>query len=56
MNRDTQLIWEAATYYKNDTIKEYSNVYQETERYINFNDYNKYLKKINQLTSQTTVI
>jgi len=34
--------------YTNDTIKEYSNVYQETERYINFNDYNKYLKKINQ--------
>ena len=25
--------------YKSDIIKEYANVYQETERYINFNDY-----------------
>ena len=28
-------------------IKEYANVYQETERYINYNDYDKYLKIIN---------
>ena len=33
--------------YKADIIKEYAAVYQETERYINFNDYNKYLKIIN---------
>lgn len=33
--------------YKSDIIKEYANVYQETERYINFNDYTKYLKIIN---------
>ena len=33
--------------YKSDIIKDYANVYQETERYINFNDYDKYLKIIN---------
>ena len=33
--------------YKSDIIKEYANVYQETERYINYNDYDKYLKIIN---------
>jgi hypothetical protein len=35
--------------FKNDIIKEFSNVYQETERYINYNDYNKYLKIINNI-------
>jgi len=35
--------------FKNDIIKEFSNVYQETERYINYNDYNKYLNIINNI-------
>lgn len=35
--------------FKNDIIKEFSVVYQETERYINYNDYNKYLKIINNI-------
>ena len=35
--------------YKSDIIKEYASVYQETERYINFSDYNKYLKIINNI-------
>ena len=33
--------------YKSDIIIEYANVYQETERYINHADYDKYLKIIN---------
>ena len=35
--------------FRNDIIKEFSVVYQETERYINYNDYNKYLKIINNI-------
>ena len=35
--------------FKNDIIKEFSHVYQETERYINYNDYNKYLNIINNI-------
>ena len=35
------------TTYKNEIIQEITNVYQETERYINYNDYHKYLNIIN---------
>ena len=34
--------------YEGDIIKEYFSVYQETERYINFKDYDKYLFKIHK--------
>ena len=34
--------------FKNDIIKDFSNVYVETEKYINYNDYSKYLHKINE--------
>ena len=37
------------TSFKNDIINEFSTVYQETERYINHNDYHKYLKTINEI-------
>ena len=33
--------------YKNEIIQEITNVYQETEKYINYNDYHKYLNIIN---------
>ena len=35
--------------FKNDIIKEFGNVYVETEKYINYDDYGKYLKKINDI-------
>ena len=35
--------------FKNDVIKDFSSVYQETERYINYSDYHKYLKLINKI-------
>ena len=35
--------------FKNDIIKDFSSVYQETERYINYSDYHKYLKLINRI-------
>ena len=34
--------------FKNDIINEISSVYIETERYISYKDYHKYLEKINQ--------
>ena len=34
--------------YEGDIIKEYFSVYQETERYINFKDYDKHLHKIHK--------
>ena len=35
--------------FKNDIMKDFSSVYQETERYINYSDYHKYLKLINKI-------
>ena len=35
--------------FKNDVIKDFSSVYQETERHINYSDYHKYLKLINRI-------
>ena len=35
--------------FKNDVIKDFSSVYQETERYINYSDYHKYLRLINRI-------
>ena len=35
-----------STFYKSDIIKEFLIVYQDTERYIDFNDYDKYLHTI----------
>ena len=42
--------------FKNDIIKEFSNVYVETEKYINYNDYGKYLKKINDIEYKKHVL
>jgi len=35
--------------FKNDIIKDFSTVYQDTSRYINYSDYHKYLKLINKI-------
>ena len=35
--------------FKSDILKEFSVVYHETEKYINYNDYNKYLSIINNI-------
>lgn len=35
--------------FKNDILKEFSVVYHETEKYITYNDYNKYLSIINDI-------
>ena len=44
------------TTFKNDIIKEFGNVYVETEKYINYNDYEKYLKKINDIEYKKHVL
>ena len=42
--------------YKTEIIQEITNVYQETERYINYNDYHKYLNIINYTTYKKHVL
>ena len=42
--------------FKNDIIKEFSSVYVETEKYINYSDYDKYLKKINDMEYKKHVL
>ena len=44
------------TTFKNDIIKEFGNVYVETEKYINYNDYEKFLKKINDIEYKKHVL